>query len=105
VLEPEAAQAIVPAIKLQHTLAIISQYFTRTLPLLIVGDRSRSKHGFAPQSLVKLPTHKAISLSVFLRTVAATTPRLAFRHSGLNDPCCGPSGAEAAPTRTISGRP
>jgi hypothetical protein len=46
-----------------------------------------------------LPTHKAISLSVFARLVAATTPGLAFRHGGLNDPCCSPSGAEAAPTR------
>jgi hypothetical protein len=50
-------------------------------------------------SSVQLPTHKAISLSVFARLVAATTPGLTFRHGGLNDPCCSPSGAEAAPTR------
>src|SRR6266576_6743717 len=51
-------------------------------------------------SSVQLPTHKAISLSVFARLVAATPPRLAFRHSGLDDPCCGPSGAKATPTRS-----
>jgi len=60
----------------------------------------RSEHVFVPQSLVKLPTHKAISLSVFARLVAATTPRLAFRHSGLNDPCCDPSRSRATPTRS-----